>query len=436
MLTKTQQAARTRPAPSGHVPTRVRRFDWDTTPGKLRTARILLMIGVLLAGTAGVYSANARADTMRDIAEHLEPLNAQMTTLYRSLADADTTVAVGFLSGQAEPREIRARYDNDIDLAASSLVQAGNPADLQITYVSKQLPVYTGLVERARANNREGLAVGVAYLRLASGLMQDQLLPRAAEQQRRQASRLDDAYQRAGSVPVVALVVSGVSLAGLILTQIFLFRRTHRVVNVGLVAASAAVLVGLLWWTAAGATSTGVLTSSHRHSRSLSQALGPAQLSALRARSAESLGLAHTGTTTELDFDTRMQRLTHHGDALDAARELVTDQTGRDLVQEAVKKAWGYYSAHRKVRQLDDNAQYARAIQAAVGTQETSSATAFDQLDKALIGAVEHERGAFGSDIHHAQHLLTGLPAATGALALAAVAGVVWGVRQRLEEYR
>ncbi len=441
-----QQALETKP---GHLEqVRPRRridrliADWDTTPGKLRVARIVLVVGVLLAGSVGVYAANARVDTMRDIAEHLEPLNAQVTTLYRSLADADTTAAVGFLSGRIEPREVRARYDRDVELATTSLAQAGIQAggELvtadQITDITTQLPVYTGLVERARANNRQGQAVGVAYLRLASELMQKQILPQAAELQQRQAKRLDDAYQRAGSVPIVALVAGGVSLTGLIVAQVFLFRRTHRVVNVGLVAASGAVLAGLLWWTVAAAASNSPLTSSHHHSQSVSEALGPAQIAALQARTVESLGLARTGTTTEADFDARMQRLAGNGGALDAARASATDQTGRGLVAVAAEAASNYSSAHQEVRQLDDSAQYAKAVEAAVSTRETSAATAFDQLDKALIRAVDHERGAFGSDIHHAQRGLTGLPTATGALALAAAIGVALGIRQRLEEYR
>ncbi len=439
-----------KPVPPGQLPERVRPrrrierliADWDTTPGKLRAARIVLVVGVLLAGSVGVYAANARVDTMRDIADHLEPLNAQVTTLYRSLADADTTVAAGFLSGRVEPREVRARYDGDVDLAMTSLAQASIQAggELvtadQITDITKQLPVYTGLVEQARANNRQGLAVGVAYLRLASDLMQNRILPQAAELQRRQAAQLDDAYQRAGSVPLVALVACGVSLTGLILAQIFLFRRTHRVVNIGLVAASTAVLIGLLWWTVASAASTGPLTRSHQHSQSVSDALGPAQITALQARTVESLGLARTGTTTEADFDARMQRLARNGGALDAARALATDQVGRDLVDVAAKEASNYSSAHQRVRTLDDNAQYAEAVEAAVSTDETSAATAFDQLDKALIRAVAHERGALGSEMHQAQRQLTGLPTATGALALAAAVGVALGIRQRLEEYR
>ncbi len=447
------QAVETRPVPPGQILERARPqrridrliADWDTTPGKLRLTRIVLVIGIVLAGVVGVVAANDRVETTRDIAERLEPLNANVTTLYRSLADADATVAAGFLSGGVEPRAVRARYDRDIIAATASLAQAGTQAGGElvtanrIADITAQLPVYTGLVERARANNRQGQAVGVAYLRRASELMQSVILPAAAELQRRQAARLNDAYQRAGSVPIVALAACGASVAGLVWVQIFLFQRTHRVINIGLVVASGAVLAGLVWWTAAGTASAGSLARSLGHSRSVSDALGPAQIAALQARAVESLGLVTRNGGSDPDFDARMQQLARNGGAggaLGAAKQFATDPQGRALVQAAVDDARRYAEAHKEVRRLDDIGEYTKAVEVAVGTQETSAATAFDQLDKALIRAVDHERGAFGSDIHHARGWLTGLPLGIGTLALAAAVGVALGVRQRLEEYR
>jgi hypothetical protein len=38
----------------------VRHYGWGTTPGKLRWARMVLVIGVLLAGVFAVYAATAR----------------------------------------------------------------------------------------------------------------------------------------------------------------------------------------------------------------------------------------------------------------------------------------------------------------------------------------------------------------------------------------
>lgn len=420
---------------------RIRRIDWDTTPGKLRAALIVLVLGVLLAGGAGVYAAIALSETTDDIAGQLEPLNANVTTLYRSLADADATVAAGYLAGGVEPATVRATYDEDIRQAAAGLARAGAPAsgDLvtasRIADITAQLPVYTGLVERARANNREGRAVGVAYLRRASGLMQSSILPQAEELQRRQAQRLDEAYARAWRVPVIALAVCAVTLAGLIWAQLFVFRCTRRVFNVGLVAASGAVLAGLVWWTVVGVAASGSLTSSHGHSRSVSAALGPAQIAARQARAVESLELVtRNGDVAESDFDAQDQLLERNGGAggaLGAAKQIATDSEGRALVQTAIGAANRYVGAHRQVRRLDAAGRYTDAIGAAV-----NEPSAFAGLVTALDRAVGHERSAFGSDIGHAQRWLRGLPVGTGVLALVAAAGVVLGVQRRLEEYR
>ncbi|MGH3776352.1 MAG: hypothetical protein ACRDRR_11575 [Pseudonocardiaceae bacterium] len=452
-MQRSHQAVEIRPVPPGQLPARGRPprridrliADWDTTPGKLRLARLVLVIGIVLAGVVGVVTASNRVDTTRDIAERLEPLNANVITLYQSLADADATVAAGFLSGGVEPSEMRARYDRDILTATASLAQAGTQTGEEpvtakrIADITGQLPVYTGLVERARVNNRQGMAVGVTYLRNASELMREVILPAAAELQRRQASRLDDAYQRAGAVPVVALAACGASLAGLIWVQVFLCRRTQRVLNIGLVLASGAVLAGLVWWTAAGMASAGSLARSLEHSRSVSDALAPAQIAALQARAVESLGLITRDGASEPDFDARMQVLARNGGAggaLGAAMQFASDREGRALMQAAIDDAGGYVAAHKEVRRLDDVGEYAKAVGAAVNTDQTSAAAAFDRLAAALQAAVDYERRAFGTDIDRARDWLTGLPTGIGTLALIAAVGVALGVRQRLEEYR
>ncbi|MGH3921609.1 MAG: hypothetical protein ACRDTT_01825 [Pseudonocardiaceae bacterium] len=448
------QATEPSPAAAEQVPAQLRHrpgidrmiAEWDTTPGKLRVTMVVLVLGILLSGGVGVYAAEVRAQTTRDIAERIEPLNAHVTTLYRSLAAADATVTSGFLSGSLEPAGVRARYDDHVAAATAKLAQAGAQAGEdrvtvdRIADIAAQLPVYTGLVERARANNRQGLPLGVAYLRRSSELMQSSILPKAEELQGRQATRLDDAYRQAESVPVFALMAGTVSLAGLIWAQLFLFRRTHRVFNIGLVAATATVLVGLLWWTVTGVISAGHLQSSKGDSKSVSRALGPAQIAALQARATESLGLvARNGGATENAFTGQMQLLARSdgaGGALGAARRFATDQRGADLVKMAVSEARDYRKAHQEVRRLDAAGKYHQAVGAALLADPATGRTTFERLDAALTLAVEHERRTFGDAITRARSWLIGLNVGTGVLAMTAAIGVIVGVRGRLEEYR
>ena len=200
------------------------------------------------------------------------------------------------------------------------------------------------------------------------------------------------------------------------------------------------MIAGLAWWTVAGVASAGSLAGALGHSRSVSEALAPAQIAALQARALESLELVdRNGDALEPIFDAQMQRLARNdgaGGALGAANQFASDQRSKALVRAAIDGAREYAEAHREVRRLDDVGEYTKAVDAAVNTSRTSAATAFDRLSEALKTAVKYERGAFRGDIERARGWLTGLPIGTTALAIASAIGVALGVRQRLEEYR
>jgi hypothetical protein len=211
-------------------------------------------------------------------------------------------------------------------------------------------------------------------------------------------------------------------------------------VNIGLVLASAAVITGLVWWTVTGVASGKSLAGAFGHSRSVSDALAPAQITALQARALDSLELVNrNGDPLEPRFTAQMQKLVENngaGGELGAAQQFATDQHGKALVQAAVADALGYARAHLDVRQLDGAGEYIKAVDAAVKINQPGAATAFDQLNAALTTAIGYERGAFDKDIERARGWLTGLPFVTGALALISAVGVLWGVQQRLEEYQ
>lgn len=418
--------------PLGRVLGRVGRYEWAGTPGTLRVVQIILVLGVVLAGSIGVYAALSLRATTDDVEHHLEPLNNNVAALYQSLADADATVTAGFLPGTdaAAQRAADATYHQDIGRATENLTHATTQTsddpvtETSITDITTQLTAYTGLVGQARANNQQNPAAAVRDLKHASDLMRYTILSQVVGLQQQQALRLDATYRKAERVPVMALGACGVSLAGLIWAQIFLFRRTHRVCNIGLVVASAAMIAGLAWWTVAWVGSSHLLTSSHRHSQALSDALVPAQIAVRRARAVENLELVATRTgggqpmsahrPTDEDFDAQMLLLAQGngaGGALGAARQFTTDQEGEALVQAAVNAVDVYR------------------------TRNTDSA-AFITLVARLQDAVNHETTTFNEDIHRAGLWVTGLDVGTATLAVAASVGVIAGIQRRLEDYR
>ncbi|MDQ3640939.1 MAG: hypothetical protein M3450_05590 [Actinomycetota bacterium] len=394
----------------------------------------------------GVYGARARVDATTEIDRRTGPLSAAAINVYRSLAAADAIVAPeSLLPTEADRVLAREAYDKEIHDAANSLAHAsslvadqGLTAD-RIASITSQLPVYTGLVGQARAL---GGARGSDALKEASALMQSTILRRAEALQRSESGHLDAQYRRARSLPVAALTFSSLGLVALGAAQLLLFRRTRRILNVGLALSSAFVVGVLLWSSFAFSISHAHLESSQRHSQSVTDALGLARIAALQARANEVLALVVTGDVTsyETDFSARAQLLARDdgaggvGGALGAARQLVPEGPSRAQLESAVATTRSWFRAHTEVQKLRTAGRRAEAIASTI-SRDGGAGGDFNRLDRILTEAVEAEDNAFRRDIRRADRALAGLVVGTGLLSVAAAAAAVWGIGQRLEDY-
>ena len=142
-----------------------------TEPGRLQIIGAVLAALVIAFGAVTAFEIADRASAADDVVSRSQPLSADAASVYRSLADADTAASSGFLAGAEKEPAARERYQKDIALASKLLVKAATNTDSasesgrQIATLNEQLPRYTGLVETARAYNRQGLPLGGAYLR-------------------------------------------------------------------------------------------------------------------------------------------------------------------------------------------------------------------------------------------------------------------------------
>jgi len=433
----------TLPVPLRRMSTGVRQL-WATTPGRLGATRIALVVLILLTGALGAAAAQVRLDATRAIARQRERASSATIEAYRDLADADATAAAGFLPGSAAGFD-RIRFEEDIQRAAASLATAtassrGDTLALdRISDITASLTVYAALVERAAGSGRAGSSGG-AEMAGASELMQSTILRRAEALQRDQASQLDAQYERAATPPFLSacLGLALVTLGALVLAQVWLFLRTRRIVNVGLAAATAAVLGLALWWSMALVASQHHLDRSQRHSRSVSDALGQAQIAARQARTSELLALGagpESAVAHHEQFSARLSRLSRDGGAggaLGAARHLTSTEEGSALVLAAVRQVDAWPSAHAHLRRASEDGRQGEAVALAAGL----AAEDFDRLDLTLAHAVAGERDAFRDGIDAAQHALRGLAGGTALLAITAAAGASRGIGRRLEEYR
>ncbi|WP_420717960.1 hypothetical protein [Streptomyces sp. H34-S4] len=421
-----------------------------TEPGRLRIIGAALAALVLMFGAVAVWEISGRVDAADDVVGRSQPLSADAANIYRSLADADTASSSGFLAGGEEPREVRSRYEKDIANASRLLVNAaasttaGEDSRKQITLLSEQLPRYTGLIEQARATNKQGLPLGGAYLRYANEQMSTQLLPAAQRLYEAETGRLYTDYDDARALPLAAFGAGLLALVALGWAQRRNYLRTNRVLNHGLVAATAASLVLLLWLAAGHTVARSELSEARTDGQESLKVLNDARIASLQARASENLTLISRGAVLaedkksdkyDVDFSSEMKDL----DAgLKTAAKLADDEAGREPVTRAADGVKRWWELHAAARQTDLTGDYQGAVGQVIGDKEHKEPTgsAFDTVDASLEQAVVHEQREFTRAARDGLGALDGLVTGTAALAVVGAAAALLGVGRRLSEYR
>jgi hypothetical protein len=415
----------------------------QTTPARLRLLLAVTIAASLLWGVAAAWTASQRTSAAGNVVAATEPLSYDAQQIYQSLSDADATEAAAFLA-LSEPAAARGRYLADIARAETYLeaatAAAGNQGPgSELTVLSTEIPVYTGLVETARADNQQGLAVGAAFLGEASHLMRTTLLPAADLLYQQENARLATADQQATGLPFLAIIAALAVGYVLFRAQRWLSRRTHRVLNHGLVAASVVGVVSLAWLLAGLTVARVQLLDARDHGSGPVEALAKADIAALRAHADESLTLINRSgdDANQADF-LRVERQLGPGPGtlLTEAAAAAQGSPGAPAAAAAAAAAPAWYATHRRVRALDDGGDYNGAVQLAIGTGPASSGGMFRRVDTRLVSAIGADQAAFQSAAGRGQDALTGLEAGMIVSALVMAAACAWGLLSRLAEYR
>ena len=407
-----------------------------TSPGRLELIlTALLTLGLITGLVAGLAAYAARSGT-DDLGNQAQPLLVEAETIYSALADADTTAGQAFLTGGLEPPALTARYEADLTRAGAALTSAarrtpddGATADA-VSALSSGVPRYAALVATARANNRQGLPVGAAYLSAASQLNRDTLLPQAKALFTAAQRAVDNGY--GGSRSTVWVVLLGVLvlalLVTLILAQRYLSRATRRTFNVPLLGATLVTLVLAL-------TAGGILTVQRTHldkaatNGSVPVAnLADLRILALNERGDEALTLVARGGADANEQDFRA------GAAATAARlTSIARNVDGGLAADLRARHDAYVATHNEIRKLDDGGDYGGAVALAIGPQTTRTFTTYTD---AIGRSLEAHKATFTAEVHRAGQGL-GLLTILGPLLALIVCGLaVAGIRVRLEEYR
>jgi hypothetical protein len=410
----------------------------STTPGRILTIGIVLACLGVASAFATSTTINHRQQVLSTVLNHTEPLSFAAGRLYTTLSVADAAAATAFIA-QAEPRGVRLRYEQAITDASVAVTRASSgltdqPLVELLGRINAELAVYTGLIEVARTNNREGNPVGSSYLSEASGLMQSMILPDAQLLYKATSERVDSETTASTQIPApVILVVTATVVFGAF-SHRWLARRTRRRINPGLVVGALGILVMMVWVGTALTISTTASRSAKDTAADSLKIVTNVEITAQQARADETLSLIRRG-----DEDIRKQSFYQRIDMMHEQIDRYmarADAVDKADLQGADQLLVRWRQANDRINSYISVGNYRAATEVALGSGEDDSTPAFDKLDESLVKVMEQSRTHLRNDVLNARSGLSGAQVGGVVLSLGAAVAVALGLWPRLKEYR
>jgi len=417
-------------------------------PGNLRLLLIAGVVAAVAYGAVGTWTVVQHASAAQDVVSTSEPLSLAAQRMYQALSDADVTTTTAFLIGRNVRLTARERYAADIGRAAADLTSLENasttPANPRLVHslatVAAGLPVYTGYVSQAQTQFLLGYRLTAGSLmQVASEEMHLTLLPAARASYAQENAALTAASARATGLPwIVAVLVLAIALAFVLYrAQRWLSRSTHRVFNIGMLAATVALVVSAAWLIGSFAVARTDLQRAVGHGSAPAEALAQAAIDTQQARGYQVLNLiSRSGDATFVqDFQAVRAKLGPGPETLLAAAGSSggggahwTAAAGRDL------RSW--YTVIGQAYALDGKAQYTTETALVIGPGANASTAGFARVEADLSKAINADDAVFRSGATAGRNAFAGLDVVIVLAAVLMAAGCAWGLSRRLAEYR
>jgi hypothetical protein len=394
-----------------------------------------------------------------------------------ALADMDANAANYLLGALNQNAQADAAFETDRSSVAQSLITAaqnityGDAERKPIHTIDDQLGSYFELIGKARmAHGQRDDATAIGAYRDATTLMATKILPAARDLDNANFTQLNQAYdtERASAGGAAALVsVTGLLLVGMLVAiQIILLRRTRRLLNLPLLAATLIALVFLLRLVAILGGERDQVHSAKADAFDSLHALWQARAVANDAHGDESRYLldAERSGTYQNSFTSKSAQLATYPAGQNAPK--VAQAAGpdpshvdlnrlpagfkgyladelRNITYSGEKQAalstlltFGQFvDIEQKIRDLERLTLHQQAVAQVIGYSQNQSNGAFKQFDDALGKTVDINQQAFDQAIEQAFSLISGVEYISLAVVLAISVLAVIGTYPRIAEY-
>lgn len=433
-------------------------FNLSTTPRKIRTLLIICVIGILaLIGTTFVLYSASRTVTQA-VGKDTVPTIIAAQHIKATLADAHSNAMNAMVTKEKLGGKYWAAYRENMNTLHSELTDAsknityGEEQRIPIITIMSNISTYEYTVGGAASNGAE---ISVDQFMEANRLMQQKILPASADLNKVSISHLDSIYNQYTKNIDKAMVFMYFIGFGLFLiliyTQYYLFKTTHRIVNVGLFIATILFLANIVYSTnSLNVVKIDLYKAKHDAFDSLN-ALWSARAVAYNANALESLYLLHheTGivqTADTINFNLSASRLCSDNEAglvegefkgfLNDELKNITFSGEREAAETTLQEWINYAEIDKQIRNLEYNSKHEEAILLCVGEAEGQSNYQFGKFDATLGEAISINQTNFDSNINKAFKSLNIFPYIIASFLVLIIAGCVLGIKVRLDEYK
>lgn len=396
------------------------------TPGRMRALLIVSAVVTVLFGFAASQGFRQSDGALKRAEENTAQL-VRIQAIHTNLVSANADATNAFLVGGLEPPAQRQSFVESMTTAAKLISQASTaqPADQEaLGALNTTLLTYQGLIEQARANNRQGLPIGAQYLKDANAVLQTDSLPLLNALVTANEKRVDTEFKAVGGGNTWLLLGGLATLLVLAYTMWWLAKRTHRYLNFPITAAAVLVLLTILVGSSAlsGASNSAKDTMDHSYKDTV--ALARARIAAYDAKSNESLTLIARGS----------------GESYEKAWGESAATVGKNLAISTARQPqvpWTRYTnVHREIRELDTVGRWDEAVQLAVGSGANTSTGLFSQFEATSSSSLARISSEARGELTAAREDLPPIGWLGIPIGIVAALLVGWGLSQRLEEYR
>lgn len=433
-------------------------LDLSTAPKKIKAILLLCIIGTLISIGTIFYVYSFSRHAVQTVGKDTVPQIIAARHIKATLANAHSNAMNAMVTKEKLGGKFWSLYRSDLNSLHAQLIDAsknityGEKEQIPLLSILSNISAYEFTVGGAVASGSE---ISVDQFMEANRLMQQKILPASSALDKANLSQLESTYDNYSKnisyILIFMCIVAFIYLMFLIFVQIYLFKNTHRVFNIGVVLATI-IFIGNFSYSMMSLNSVKVNLNAAKQSAFDSlDYLWSARAVAYNAKSLESLYLLHQGTgivqtADTINFNLSAQRLCSdpkaalsNGDFKGYLKDTlnnITTSEEKTAVTTALQQ-WGkYVEIDKMVRNLEYDSKHNEAIILSVGDESGQANYEFKKFDEALDNAININQTNFDNHIKIAFKTLKLLPYLLAAFLLMIIIACIIGLKARLDEYK